>query len=130
MRTDQTGTAGNEYPFVSHDLSSRDMFVIGSFSERQRINFAGTPATTEKGSTSETTTAPAPTIAPFPMVTPGRMVAFVPISASAPMRTGLISRSVRMIGTSSGNAVWVEPSTLAPGPHPTESSITRSRASK
>ena len=44
--------------------------------------------------TSAVTTAPAPTIAPLPTVTPGRMTAFTPMSAQAPMRTGLISRSV------------------------------------
>ena len=49
------------------------------------------------------TTAPAPTMAPWPMVTPGRIVAFVPMSAHAPTRTGLISRSVWTIGTSIGH---------------------------
>ncbi len=91
---------------------------------------AGTPATIENGSTSSVTTAPAPTMAPRPTVTPGRITALTPMSAQAPMRTGLISRSVWMIGTSAGTPVCVEPSTFAPGPQPTYSSITRSRASK
>ena len=58
------------------------------------MKLAGTPATIANGATSRVTTAPAPTIAPRPTVTPGRIVAFVPMSAHAPMRTGLISRSV------------------------------------
>ena len=41
-------------------------------------------------------------IAPFPTVTPGRSTAFTPMSAPSPTRTGLITRSVWMIGTSAG----------------------------
>ena len=83
---------------------------------------AGTgPARRRRSQTAATscvTTAPAPTMAPRPMVTPGRIVAFVPMSAHAPMRTGLISRSVCTMGTSAGTPVCAEPSTFAPGPQP------------
>ena len=81
--------------------------------------------------TSASTTAPAPTMAPLPMVTPGRITAFVPMSAQAPMRTGLISRSVWMIGTSTGTPVCVDPSTLRARPPADEFlDAPRSRASK
>ena len=54
----------------------------------------------------------------------------MPMSAQARTRTGRISRSVLTIGTSTGTPVCAEPRTFAPGPQPTYSSSTRSRASK
>src|SRR5262245_60608164 len=121
---------------LAHDLgadepgASRDDDRRSPARHRFRMNRAGTPATMENGFTSCVTTAPAPTMAPRPTVTPGRMTALVPTSAHASMRTGRMSRSVWMIGTPIGSAVCTEPSTFAPGPHPTYCSITRSRASK
>lgn len=52
------------------------------------ISFAGTPATTEKGSTLSLTTAPAATMDPIPMVTPCSMVTPPPIQQSDSMWIG------------------------------------------
>src|ERR671919_1429978 len=85
LGADETGAARDENRVACH--ASR-VPGCGPWPSRQRRNFAGTPATIEKGGTSFVTTAPAPIMAPRPTVPPGMTIAFTPMSAHAPIRTG------------------------------------------
>ena len=89
LQSELTHEFGSDEPGASGDNDRGSTRI-----HRSLRNLAGTPAMMEDGLTSSVTTAPAPTIAPRPTVTPGRMTALTPMSAPAPMRTGLISRSV------------------------------------
>jgi hypothetical protein len=85
---------GPRGPHAELGYVGRAVSLSGAWPSRQRRKRAGTPATMLNAATSAVTTAPAPTMLPFPTVTPGRITAFVPMSAHAPIRTGLMARSV------------------------------------
>ncbi|CVI22750.1 exported hypothetical protein [Agrobacterium fabacearum CFBP 5771] len=56
------------------------------FSNRNRMTFAGLPATIAYGGTSFVTTAPAPITAPWPIVRPFKTIAPAPNHTSLPIR--------------------------------------------
>ena len=66
----------------------------------------------------------------YDLLTPGKTTALAPTSAQSSTTTALISKSVSIIALSIGTPVWTDPKTVAPGPQPTRSPITKSRASR